>query len=278
MEESIPSKPATVVTVADLNRRLQIAQHGEGDDSWSYRANGFLFEDAQDRSGFGFLLSSSKRPSSTSEYVKINTRKVVPWPEDVREGDLVQVVSVILRPTTGEARIDALSVVRIDDLDTEFDLKLLHASYDDVIRFMERARPEVRSLVDSYLVSPSKSNNFHCPKEQNNRDAVQAMTNLPTSSVVEESLFDEVDDMDDANLIARLDRLSSTSDGENSSNIDTLTVSREKSRDLGMKTTDENQFVPPPPPRLIRTASGHSFASKNAGKFSRKVKRKDPVE
>ena len=85
-----------------------------------------------DISGFGSLLSASKRISAASAVVKVDTRKVVPWPADVREGDMVQVLANI-----ASARLHAISVVRVHDMDTEFDLKLLQSSYRDVVAFLE---------------------------------------------------------------------------------------------------------------------------------------------
>ena len=72
-------------------------------------------------------------------------------------------LSFVLSMIDREARIDALSVVRIDDLDTEFDLKLLHASYDDVIRFMEVANTGKRGyemVIRTFV--PTSTTAFEC--------------------------------------------------------------------------------------------------------------------
>ena len=51
-------------------------------------------------SGYGYWIYSTKKPTPSSTYVKIYARKVVPWPEDVRDGDLVQTVLIIQRPSS----------------------------------------------------------------------------------------------------------------------------------------------------------------------------------
>jgi len=241
MEESIPTKPSTVVSVAELIKKLQRRQD-ENETNWSYRVQGFLYEDVNDPSGFGFLLSSSKRLTSSSEAVKISTRKIVPWPEDVRDGDLVQVVVTLQRCFSRDYAVDALSLVRTTDLDTEFELNLLRTSYDQLLRFMERPRQKTPSLAELYLKDGARNSNSSLASLHENSTMQSRITSVSSTkssiassttpkdfSVIsdavstlednkndDDSLFEDEVDMDTAHLIERLDRLSSsTSDGEN---------------------------------------------------------------
>lgn len=222
MEDAIPTQPATVIAVSELIRKME-CDDSRVDEGWSYRVNGFLSDDPSDTTGFGSLLSASKRISAASPVVKVDTRKVVPWPADVREGDMVQVLANI-----ASARLHAISVVRVHDMDTEFDLKLLQSSYRDVVAFMERPRPKAVPLTESIIANVSSANmtstplipiETSCqtshmpPKERGDRPSL--------SEVQMDSLFDDGDDDDDTfDLISGLNGLSSAADSSNSAVAD----------------------------------------------------------
>lgn len=223
MEDAIPTQPATVIAVSELIRKME-CDDSRVDEGWSYRVNGFLSDDPSDTTGFGSLLSASKRISAASAVVKVDTRKVVPWPADVREGDMVQVLANI-----ASARLHAISVVRVHDMDTEFDLKLLQSSYRDVVAFMERPRPKAVPLTESIIANVSSANmsstplipiETSCqtshmpPKERGDRPSL--------SKVQMDSLFDDDDDDDDDtfDLISGLNGLSSAADSTNSAVAD----------------------------------------------------------
>ena len=109
-----------------------------------------------------------------------------------------------------------------------------------------------------------------------------ALTCSNTAQNVDDDSFflnDDDDIMEDAvtmDLIADLDRLSSTSDVGGDGERSQLT-----SRDLipgnslmssggrSGPTADATFLPPPPPPRQMRLSRASSFASKNAGKFSK---------
>lgn len=143
----LPIKAARVLKVQRVLQELEESF----DDGSLYRITGFFKENLRDSTGFSVVLSTSglhgNKYGAISENIIIGTKKIIPWPEDIRPGDVVQVTGHLDRES--EFDVNAVSIIKLEEINTEKELDMLNHSYLNVLKFLEEPRVQVLSSLES---------------------------------------------------------------------------------------------------------------------------------